>query len=197
MSDASVPDELFDPVVVALHVGTRIEALGVRWVVGGSIASSVHGEPRATQDVDMVVDLRRRHERRFSEALDRDFYLDADAVHAAVTDSGSFNAIHFGSAIKIDFFVAGDDAFESERLTHRQRVDLPDGPLYVDTAENTVLRKLEWYRRGGETSERQWRDVQAIARIQGDRLDRDHLRAWASRLGVTDLLRRVLVDTGA
>jgi len=83
-------------------------------------------------------------------------------------------------------------AFEAERLQGRERIEMPNGVLYVDTAEHTVLRKLEWYRRGGEVSERQWRDVQAIARIQGDRLDRDHLRVWAARLGVSDLLERVM-----
>jgi hypothetical protein len=76
-------------------------------------------------------------------------------------------------------------------------VETPDGVLYVDTAEHTMLRKLEWYRRGGEVSERQWRDVQAIARIQSDRLDRDRLHLWATRLGVQDLLRRVLAETSA
>ena len=78
---------------------------------------------------------------------------------------------------------------------NRQRIDTPGGTLHVDTAEHTLLRKLEWYRRGGEASERQWRDVQAIARIQGDRLDRDRLRLWADRLGVTDLLQRILMET--
>jgi hypothetical protein len=83
-------------------------------------------------------------------------------------------------------------AFEAERLQGRERIEMPNGVLYVDTAEHTLLRKLEWYRRGGEVSERQWRDVQAIARIQGDRLDRAHLRVWAARLGVSDLLERVM-----
>jgi hypothetical protein len=69
---------------------------------------------------------------------------------------------------------------------------MPNGVLYVDTAEHTLLRKLEWYRRGGEVSERQWRDVQAIVRIQSDSLDREHLRLWAGRLGVMDLLERVM-----
>lgn len=191
MNHPKVPDELMDPAAIALHVGGRLDALGIAWVIGGSVASSVHGEPRATQDIDMVVDLRRQKEKRFVQALDRDYYLDADAVAAAVMDAGSFNAVHFASAIKVDFFVAGDDAFEAERLKLRQRVDTSDGALFVDTAEHTILRKLEWYRRGGESSERQWRDVQAIVRIQGDRLDRERLRVWAARLGVTDLLQRV------
>jgi len=77
-------------------------------------------------------------------------------------------------------------------LQRRQRIETPNGALYVDTAEHTLLRKLEWYRRGGEVSERQWRDVQAIARIQGDRLDRERLHRWAARLGVADLLERII-----
>jgi len=145
----------------------------------------------------MVVDLRRRQERHFVAALAHDYYIDAEQVRTAVNESGSFNAVHFASAIKVDFFVAGDDAFEAERLAHRQCVETTDGAVFVDTAENTLLRKLEWYRRGGEVSERQWRDVQAIARIQDDRLDRDHLRRWAVRLGVLDLLERILPAAGS
>lgn len=108
---------------------------------------------------------------------------------------GSFNAIHLPTGVKIDVFVAGRDAFEHERLKNAIRVRLSSGssPLVaVDTAEHTVLRKLEWYRRGGEVSERQWRDVVAIVRLNGERLDRERLRSWADRLGVPDLLERAL-----
>ncbi|HUQ83453.1 MAG TPA: hypothetical protein VM076_20025 [Gemmatimonadaceae bacterium] len=180
-----------DPIEIAADTGGRLDALGVAWVIGGSIASSVHGEPRSTQDVDMVVALLARHVTPFANAMGRDYYVDADVMRLAVASGASFNAVHFVSAIKVDFFVAGDDPFEAERLQRRQRVDVPNGVLYVDTAEHTLLRKLEWYRRGGEVSERQWRDVQAIVRIQGDQLDPERLRLWATRLGVTDLLERV------
>jgi hypothetical protein len=108
--------------------------------------------------------------------MGRDYFLDTDAMRLAVSSGGSFNAVHFASAIKVDFFVAGSDPFEAERLRRRQRITLPNGILYVDTAEHTLLRKLEWYRRGGEVSERQWRDVQAIVRIQGSQLAAEHLR---------------------
>ena len=143
----------------------------------------------------MVVALLDRHVTAFGEAIGRDYYVDTDAMRLAVTSGESFNAVHFASAIKVDFFVAGDDPFEAERLRSRQRIEMPNGVLYVDTAEHTLLRKLEWYRRGGEVSERQWRDVQAIARIQGNSLDREHLRLWAGRLGVMDLLERVMRNT--
>ena len=189
----TMPDEK-DPVAIALDIGARLDRLGVVWVIGGSLASSVHGEPRATQDVDIVVALGARHVKPLVTELDRDYFVDADAMRAAVKESGSFNAIHYASAIKADFFVAGNDAFEAERLAHRQGVDMPGGVVYVDTAEHTILRKLEWYRRGGEVSERQWRDVQAIVRIQGDRLDHERLRLWAARLGVADLLARAIAQ---
>ena len=187
-----MPDEFADPVEIAQHVGARLDAVEVEWVIGGSLASSVHGEARATQDIDVVVDLQPHLVHRLVKALDRDYYIDADAVRDAVESPSSFNAVHYLSALKIDFFVAGNDLFEAERLAQRQRIDMPTGVLYVDTAEHTVLRKLEWYRRGGETSERQWRDVQAILRLQGDRLDRERLHHWAAYLGVTDLLDRVM-----
>ena len=138
-----------------------------------------------------------RHVTPFAKAIGRDYYVDLGAMRRAVTSGESFNAVRYASAIKVDFFVAGNDPFEAERLRSRQRIETPDGVLYVDSAEHTLLRKLEWYRRGGEVSERQWRDVQAIARIQGDRLDLEHLRLWAPRLGVMDLLERVMQDTAA
>jgi hypothetical protein len=187
----TVPDEQ-DPVAIALDVGARLDRLGVVWLVGGSLASSVHGEPRATQDVDIVAALQAGHVKSLVKALGGDYYVDIDEIRAAVNAAGSFNAIHFASAIKADFFVAGDDAFEAERLANRLPIEVPGGVLYVDTAEHTVLRKLEWYRRGGEVSERQWRDVQAIVRIQGKRLDGKRLRHWGVRLGVADLLERVI-----
>ena len=182
----------YDAVAVAVDFGAWLDAAGVRWVTGGSIASSVHGEARATRDADMVVNLESARVKTLATMLARDYYVDEDAMRKAVGSASLFNAVHYASAIKVDCFVAGDDPFEAERLAARIRTDTPHGVLYVDTAEHTILRKLEWYRRGNETSDHQWRDVQAIVRIQGDRLDRERLRRWAQRLGVSDLLDRVL-----
>lgn len=126
-------------------------------------------------------------------SLHPDYYVDEDAARDAVKAGGTFNVVHVRAGIKIDFFVAGADAFERERL--RKRVPIrPDSALrqtlWIDTAEHTILRKLEWYRRGGEVSERQWRDVLAIIAVQGETLDRDTLENWAQILGVSDLLAR-------
>lgn len=190
------PDSLPEPVAVASLVAGRLTRIGVAYVIGGSFASSVHGEPRSTNDIDMVADLQHADIDRFVDAMSPDCYVSREAVAEAVPAGGAFNVIHMATAVKVDNFVAGSDAFDRERLRRRIPVTFSSDPdsvtLFVDTAEDTVLRKLEWYRRGKESSERQWRDVVGIVETQGSRLDRDYLREWASNLGVSDLVERVL-----
>jgi hypothetical protein len=187
------PGALPDPIAVAVIIGRQLEKLHVTYVVGGSFASSLHGEPRSTNDVDVVADLEQATARLFVESLGEPFYADASGAIEAVRAGGSFNVVHIQSAVKVDIFVAGADPFDQERLRRRQRIVVnalaSHATLYIDTAEDVILRKLEWYRRGGETSERQWRDVLAVLRVQ-QRLDDTHLRTWADRLGIADLLVR-------
>lgn len=169
------------------------DRLGIPYVVGGSFASSLYGEPRSTNDIDVVAELQPRDVTPLIAALGADFYADDDAVSSAVARSTSFNVIHAATAVKVDVFVAGTDAFDHDRIARRRAVHVDpssEGVLYVDTAEATVLRKLEWFRRGGELSERQWRDVVNVLRAQGEQVDREYLRVWGQRLGVSDLLER-------
>ncbi len=189
------PDSLPNVLAIAADAAARLESTAIRYVIGGSLASSLHGEPRATMDVDMVTDLSIDSIVGLCAALRPDYYVDDEAAREAVRARGSFNAVHMQSGVKVDFFVAGTDPFEVERLRTRIAVSLGDdsmSSLWFDTAEHTVLRKLEWYRRGGEVSDRQWRDVKAIVALQGDRLDRAELARWADVLGVNDLLARCL-----
>lgn len=194
------PDSLPEPVAVASHVANALTRIGVAYVIGGSFASSVHGEPRSTNDIDMVADLRQSDVDAFIDAIGDDYYVSREALADATKEGGAFNAIHMLTAVKVDIFVVGDDAFDRERLRRRTSVSFSADPgpvtLFVDTAENTILRKLEWYRRGSEMSERQWRDVTGVAEAQSSRLDRIYLRKWAERLGVVDLLERLLKMPG-
>lgn len=189
------PGALPDPVAVAGMIGRQLEKLGVPYVVGGSFASSLHGEPRSTNDVDIVADLDEPTVRLFVHSLGEDFYADASVATEAVRAAGSFNIVHIESAVKVDIFVAGSDPLDRERLRRRRRIVVGaignQATLYVDTAEDVVLRKLEW--RGGESSERQWRDVLAVLRVQ-QHLDQTYLRTWSERLEITDLLVRALKE---
>jgi hypothetical protein len=180
---------------VAFLVIDALESLGIRYHVGGSIASSVHGVPRQTQDIDIVAELDTRHVDALVTRLGDAFHADARSARAAILERSSFNVIHFDSGIKVVLFPRGDRPFDLEELS-RSRSELvvaaPERRAFVKTPEDTILRKLQWYRDGGEMSDRQWTDVLGVVRTQGSRLDRRHLERWAEELGVADLLERAL-----
>lgn len=191
------PDAFADATAIAVSFSELLERLGIPYLVGGSLASSVHGEPRSTNDVDIVADILPDDLDALVDAISTDFYVSRAAARQAVRSGGSFNVIHVAAAVKVDVFVAGEDRFEQERLRLRQLVAISEDPpasIYVDTAEHSVLRKLEWFKRGGEVSDRQWLDVVAILRIQGERLSRRHLARWADELGVGELLERAIAE---
>jgi len=182
-----------DPIAIALQVARALDALGVRHPVGGSIASSFAGEPRSTVDIDIVAALEERHVEALVSALSTEFYVDADAVRRAIRTRTSTNLIHHATQLKVDLFVAGGTLLDAQQLARRLAVDLGDGrQLHVHPPEDILLQKLRWYRRGGEVSDRQWRDIAAIVRVQGPRLDGEYLRGGARALEVSDLLERAL-----
>lgn len=172
-----------------------LEDLGIGYHVGGSFASSLYGVPRQTRDLDLVVELSAGFVPQLVERLEDDFYIDAETIQRAIRTHGSFNLIHLETGFKIDIFVLGEKPFdEMEFRRHRPQKLEEDLDLLVmvKSPEDTVLRKLEWYRLGNEVSDRQWTDVLGIIRSQGDRLDHEYLQHWALVLGVRDLLRRAL-----
>jgi hypothetical protein len=171
-----------------------LEALNVRAYVGGSVASSVHGVPRASIDADIVANLESEHVGPFVERLQGAYYVDETRVRAAVTTRRSFNAIHLPTAFKVDVFAAKRRPFDAEAL-RRARPELledsPDAPRFaVASAEDIVLAKLEWFREGGEVSDRQWADVVGVLKTASTRIDQAYLTRWAAALRVQDLLDR-------
>ena len=186
-----------DPVSVALIVAEALEACRVRYLVGGSLASAVSGEPRSTLDVDLVVELSEKDIEPFIAALGDRFHVDSDALRRAVRERASTNVIHYATSTKVDLFIAGGSPMDRQQMDRRQRVQVstdPDGWLYVYRPEDILLQKLRWYRMGNEVSDRQWRDILGIILVQGDRLDRAYLHDGAETLGISDLLQRALSE---
>lgn len=186
-----------DAIAVAVRVSEILDRLGIRYTIGGSIAASIAGEPRATIDIDMVVALQRADVAPLLEAIQTEFYVAEAALRRAVDALGTANLIHHDTNIKVDLFVAGGTPLDDQQLARRQRVEVKPGQiLYVHPPEDILLQKLRWYLRGGEGSDRQWRDIIGIIRTQGDQLDRTYLAANAPVIEVEALLSRALREAG-
>jgi hypothetical protein len=187
-----------EPIEVTLAVTSVLERLGVDYVVGGSLATSLHGIPRATLDVDLVADLRMANLDPFVAALKASFFVDADMVRDAIRRRSTFNILHLATMFKVDVFVTGTDELLSIELSRKRRVRVleePQADLFVASPEDMVLQKLIWYRDGGCVSDRQWGDVLGVIKTQGDRLDLAYLHLWAGRKGIGELLERALAET--
>jgi hypothetical protein len=179
---------------VILAIARILDHLGIAYMIGGSVASSVHGRLRTTQDADFVIDLSPGQIEPLMQSLAQDFYVSRDAMREAVRDRRSFNAIHTATSFKVDLFILGNTPYDVEAFGRRSLEKLDDSSetrLVLSRPEDSVLHKLQWYRMGGEVSEQQWRDVLGVLQVQEGRLDEAYLDRWAAQLGVSDLLAKV------
>jgi len=174
-----------------------LEQHSIGYYIGGSVASSAHGLPRTTIDIDVVADLKHAHVERMVEALQGSFYIDEETIQTAIDNESSFNIIHLETFIKLDIFILKSTPYDQMSIARAIEGALaPDESdeliVRFSSPEDTILHKLYWFRLGGEQSERQWRDMIGVLKVQTDNLDRDFMRAWAKQLGVSDLLQRAL-----
>jgi hypothetical protein len=183
-----------DLVAALTPVVEALETLDVPYYLAGSIASSAHGIARASLDADVVADVQARHVDGLARCLTGAYYIPLDTMRLAVSEQRSFNLIHLTTMFKIDVFVQKGRPYDRVAAARAQRqvIDgLSESPRFlVASAEDTVLAKLEWFRLGGETSERQWWDIVGVLRVAAT--DRSYLHRWALALGVADLLDRAL-----
>ncbi len=189
-----------DSIRVTLLVTDVFEKLGVRYAVGGSLSSSLHGVMRSTLDVDIVADMRLEHIQPLVAALSPEFYADDEMMRDAIELHSSFNLIHYETSFKVDVFIPKPRPFDQMQLERRASATIttdPERSLYVTSPEDVILSKLEWYRMGGEVSDRQWRDILGVLKTKTGGIDQDYLRHWAKQLKVNDLLDRALTEASA
>ncbi len=188
---------LAEPVQVTQQVVQTFERLNIQYLVGGSLASSLHGVPRATQDVDIVADIELNQAGPVAEALQDDFYVDAGLIREAVSNYSSFNIIHLATMFKADVFVLKPDNISQQEMVRRELYQISDDPneqLYLATAEDVIIHKLYWYQMGGCISERQWNDALGVIQVKRDALDYAYLKQAAQQRAVSELLEQILKD---
>ena len=188
-----------EPVEVTLKVSGVFEKLGIPYLIGGSLASTLYGMVRTTQDADLVAEMRLEHVQPFVAALQDEFYVDDEMMVEAIQRNSSFNIIHRETMFKVDVFIPRPSPFLRSQLDRAQKQTFSfetEVSAKFSSPEDTILSKLEWYRMGGEVSERQWRDVLGVLKTRAGELDLDYLRKWADELHVDDLLERGMMETG-
>jgi hypothetical protein len=182
-----------DTLSAAEEMAAVFESLGVRYLLGGSMAASVWSEPRFTRDIDMVADLTQQHVATFLEALSDRWYADEVLIRDAISQRSSFNVIRFQRMVKVDVFVPPREGHHAAKWSRAHAVKLSaqsTRTVSTTSAEDMLLQKLVWFRDGGEVSELQWRDVTALMRTLREDLDWNYVRDWADRLMLRELLER-------
>jgi hypothetical protein len=186
---------LNDPLQVVQKATAIFEKIGVDYCVGGSVASSLYGVPRATQDVDIVADLTERNLKIALPLLSEGFFVDEEMAKNAVKSGSSFNIIDREFIYKIDIFVQGSDDLSRQEMLRRKKFRLADSDgqsMYLCSPEDIIAHKLFWYKLGNEVSERQWNDAKNVVNVQRQQLDFDYLKKMCTDRGVSDLLERLL-----
>ena len=174
------------------------ERFGIPYYIGGSVASSLHGQKRATQDVDIVADMHRKHVQALVNLLEDEYYIDVEMIQDAIRHQSSFNVLHNETGVKVDVFVLKSSAFAQHELQRAREDVIEPGsrPFYFASPEDVILNKLSWWRMGGGISTRQWNDLVEVIKRQAYALDITYLRQSAPLVGVADSLEQAFADAG-
>jgi hypothetical protein len=172
----------------------RLDEAGIQYMLTGSLASSLQGEPRATHDIDLVIAIRTAPgdaaQMLMAAFPEPQFYLDEGAIRSAVVATSMFNLIDTREGDKVDFWLLTADAFDQARFARRTVEDFEGTRLQVSRPEDTILMKLNWAQMSGG-SEKQFVDALRVYEVQYGVLDQAYLDAWAAKLGVTELLAKL------
>lgn len=175
-----------------IHAVTALQEHGIAYMLTGSIVSSLQGEPRASHDIDLVVELKYGQVAGLLKAFPSPrYYLSDDAIRQAIMHQQMFNVLDCETGDKIDFWMLTDRGFDAARFARRRQELCFGNPVYVSTPEDTILQKLYWAKESGGSS-KQWNDASSIVSVQGPTLDLDHMRYWASVLDIDDDLTRLM-----
>jgi len=172
------------------RLAAKLEEAGIPYMISGSLGSSFHGEPRATNDIDMIIDPTLEQLNTFIRMLGERYYVSPEAAQEVFRNRSMFNLIDHQAGWKADLIIRKDRAYSQEEFRRRKTVNILGIKVYVVSPEDAILSKLEWSKES--ESELQFRDALGVSVVQWGRLDREYLRKWARELGVEDPLEILL-----
>jgi hypothetical protein len=171
---------------------TALGDSGIAYMVSGSVASSFHGQPRATNDVDIVIAPTEKQLESFLQSIAAEYYLSTNAARDALRHKSMFNVIDVESGWKADFIFRKDRAYSAQEFQRRRSVNMMDQNIFIVSAEDAILSKLEWTK--GRLDSQQFRDAMGIAVVQWNDLDQGYLRKWAKQLDVENALDQLIEE---
>ena len=167
-----------------------LENAGIAYMLSGSLGSSFHGRPRATNDVDIIIGPSQAQLDTFLKSLGKQYYVSADAVRDAFEHNAMFNVIDIEGSWKADFVIRKNRPFSLEEFDRRRRASVMGIDVWLVSPEDVILSKLEWSK--GDVAGNQFRDALGVVVAQWGRLDHDYLNKWAENLQLTGLLEQLL-----
>ena len=171
-----------------------LDDAGIPSMVAGSVGSSFHGRPRATQDADIVIDPEEDQFTSFLAIVQQGYYVSREAALDALRRRTMFNIIDLERGWKADLIIRKDRPFSRQEFERRRQIDAMGQTLWVVSPEDIILSKLEWMK--GRESDIQYSDALGVAAAQWGNLDLEYLRKWAGQLGVENMLTRLLKEAG-
>lgn len=173
-------------------VVTALDSCNVSYMVTGSIASSLFGEPRSTHDIDLVVEFDRQHIDALLEYFPPpSYYLDRKAIANAISHSSMFNLLWVDEGVKVDFWLLTDSPFDGSRFDRRLSKSVWGVDVWIASPEDTILAKLRWADMSGG-SEKQMTDAKRVLEVQRSEIDEDYIREWADELGLAQLWQELV-----
>lgn len=168
------------------------EKLNIPYFLTGAIASIAYGEPRLTNDIDVVADIKGKDISWFKECFpEEEFYLDKDSMKDAIRRCGHFNIIHPSSGLKVDIFISKDDTFDRNRFSRVKKIrPTEDTEANFASIEDVIIKKMEYYREG--RSEKHLRDITGMIKISGDQIDYEYITGWADKLDLQIIWQAIL-----